>query len=556
MSGNRRTATRRAVGLLLATVLLGACSSGEGDEAASADSGAASTTAVASAPTCEQGATTDDIEVEAVAKPAYDRVITSFDDTKIRVHWFPAPGAADKPAPTVLMGPGWSLAGATQDSDIELFGALSIGSLNDDAYNVLTWDPRGFGKSGGVASVNDPKREGRDVQILLDWVAEQPEAELDATGDPRAGMIGASYGGGIQLTVASIDCRVDALVPNMAWHSLKTSLYPNKIVKEGWAGKLVSIGGDNLDPHITSAAKSGLNGGTLSDEDYQWFLDRGPGDQVSNIGVPTLLLAGTVDTLFALQESVANYESLSAAGTPVHLMWYCGGHGVCLTSDGNTDRVTEATTAWLARYLKDDTSVDLGSPVEVVDQNDQHWLGDDYPTADQPGSGTVTGNSDGSTLKLTADSQSGPLPDGAGKDLLGGLVTTITPYPVAADQAVEAKVTAKGDVLVVGAPKLTMTYSGTTPGEASTHVFAQLVDPETNTVVGNQITPVPVTLDGEEHTAEVDLEIIAQHMLAKSSLTLQVVASTGAYAKPELGGEIDVSSLNVSLPTTTELTEA
>ena len=45
-------------------------------------------------------------------------------------------------------------------------------------------------------------------------------------------------------------------------------------------------------------------------------------------------------------------------------------------------------------------------------------------------------------------------------------------------------------------------------------------------------------------------------MEAKSSLTLQVVASTGASTKPELVGEIDVSSLNVSLPTTTELTEA
>ena len=79
-----------------------------------------------------------------------------------------------------------------------------------------------------MASVNDPEREGRDVQILLDRVAEQPKAELDAAGDPRAGMIGASYGGGIQLTVASIDCLVDALVPNMAWHSLKTSLYPTR----------------------------------------------------------------------------------------------------------------------------------------------------------------------------------------------------------------------------------------------------------------------------------------------------------------------------------------
>ena len=41
-----------------------------------------------------------------------DLVMTSFDDTPIRVHWFPQPDAtADQPAPTVLMGPGWGLAG-------------------------------------------------------------------------------------------------------------------------------------------------------------------------------------------------------------------------------------------------------------------------------------------------------------------------------------------------------------------------------------------------------------------------------------------------------------
>ena len=74
-----------------------------------------------------------------------------------------------------------------------------------------------------MASVNDPEREGRDVQILLDRVAEQPEAELDAAGDPRAGMIGASYGGGLQLAVASIDCLGDTLGANMARHPLKTT---------------------------------------------------------------------------------------------------------------------------------------------------------------------------------------------------------------------------------------------------------------------------------------------------------------------------------------------
>lgn len=54
-------------------------------------------------------------QVQAVkdADPAFpnDYTITSFDGAEIRVHWFPVAGAsAAGPAPTVLMGPGWSLA--------------------------------------------------------------------------------------------------------------------------------------------------------------------------------------------------------------------------------------------------------------------------------------------------------------------------------------------------------------------------------------------------------------------------------------------------------------
>jgi ABC-2 type transport system ATP-binding protein len=40
--------------------------------------------------------------------------ITSFDGSLIRAHRFPVAGSsADKPAPTVLMGPGWGSAGDT-----------------------------------------------------------------------------------------------------------------------------------------------------------------------------------------------------------------------------------------------------------------------------------------------------------------------------------------------------------------------------------------------------------------------------------------------------------
>ncbi len=47
-------------------------------------------------------------------------------------------------------------------------------------------------------------------------------------------MVGASYGGGIQLVTAAIDHRVDAIVPTIAWNNLNTSLYKNEAPKTSW----------------------------------------------------------------------------------------------------------------------------------------------------------------------------------------------------------------------------------------------------------------------------------------------------------------------------------
>src|SRR5688500_18946321 len=163
--------------------------------------------------------------------------------------------------------------------------------MNDAGYNVLTWDPRGFGQSTGTATVNAADTEGRDVQTLLDWVAEQPEALTEREGDPRVGMVGFSYGGGIQLTVAAIDCRVDVLVPGLAWHSLETSLFKAETVKTCWSGLLITASSTGrVDPHSKSAYDMGLATGTLSDEDRAWFLARGPGEAVDAIDVPTMFV--------------------------------------------------------------------------------------------------------------------------------------------------------------------------------------------------------------------------------------------------------------------------
>ena len=106
--------------------------------------------------------------------------------------------------------------------------------------------------------------------------------------------------------------------------------------------------------------------------------------------------------------------------------------------------------------------------------------------------------------------------------------------------------------LVVGAPALSLTYRGTTaPGVRPTRIFAQLVDDTTGLVVGNQVTPVAVVLDGQDHTTTVSLESVCQSVAPGQTLTLQLVATTVAYATPRLGGSVVFSKISVDLPVVT-----
>ena len=142
--------------------------------------------------------------------------------------------ATGKTAPTILNGPGLSLPGATNlngalldDVITDAVGQVSIGNAACSGYNVVTWDPRGEWNSGGVVELNSPDIRGPRCSAIISWLATQPEVQLDdpKTLDPRIGMVGVSYGGGIQLVTAAVDHRVDAIVPTIAWHTLNSSLY-------------------------------------------------------------------------------------------------------------------------------------------------------------------------------------------------------------------------------------------------------------------------------------------------------------------------------------------
>ncbi len=103
---------------------------------------------------------------------------------------------------------------------------------------------------------------------------------------------------------------------------------------------------------------------------------------------------------------------------------------------------------------------------------------------------------------------------------------------------------------VVGAPTLTMTYSGI---GTSRHVYAQVVDKSTGQVVGNIVTPIPVTLDGRTHTQEYSMENIVwtydNSVPNESDLELQIVGSATPYLNLTEYGYINVTNVSVSLPT-------
>jgi ABC-2 type transport system ATP-binding protein len=241
-----------------------------------------------------------------------DVQVISFDGTPINVHFMPAAGLqSGQQAPTILDGPGLGEPGATNLNGTPLdgiltdnLGAVGVATLRNAGYNVVTWDPRGEYFSGGVLQLDSPDYEARDVSSIISWVVQQPEAELDGPNDPRIGMVGASYGGGIQLVSAATDHRIDAIVPTIAWNTLNDALYPNQAFKSGWgtlltAALLATFARPNS--AVYPAAIYGDLTGMLTQDEQDLLAARGPGgtpDLVSQITAPTLLIQGTVDTLF------------------------------------------------------------------------------------------------------------------------------------------------------------------------------------------------------------------------------------------------------------------
>lgn len=534
---------RSALGIA-AALILGA----SGLAAWSSSSSASPTTSATSSEGCQPPATWRSTTATPVAGTPSDSDLTSFDGTKIRIHWFPDPSADGRTRPTVLMGPGWGQSGETDISQTGVQSALSIAQLWHGGFNVLTWDPRGFGKSTGSAEVDSPAYEGRDVTAIINWIAQQRGVQLDRPGVPLVGMVGESYGGGIQFAAAEQDCRIDAIAPTIAWNSLGTSLDKSQTPKAGWSNILQSVASSaKLDPEINTADEEMNFTGVIDPKAVAFFIARGPAGFLSKVRVPTLILQGTVDDLFSLDEGIANYEALEKKGTTVSMAWFCGGHGVCLTDPGTAIDVGQLSLAWMQHYVAHDRSAGVLRGFEFVDQIGTSYSATEYPL---PRGDPVVASGSG-TLTLKSGGGSGPptVPvNSQAANVVDVVAYAVTPAP--ATNAVDIHIPLTRNAVLVGAPSLSLIYSGTVAaGVRPTRVFAQLVDPATGIVVNNQITPIPVTLDGRSHTIVIPMETIGYTARSGTSLELQLVATTVAYITPRVDGTVDFQKAMVSIPT-------
>jgi ABC-2 type transport system ATP-binding protein len=312
--------------------------------------------------------------------------------------FFLPPGGGKVPA--VLLTHGF---GETKD-DVR----LPAQDLARAGFAVLTWSARGFGTSTGQIGLDSPDYEVKDVEQLVTWLARQPRVLLDRPGDPRVGITGASYGGGISLLAAAYDHRIDAAVARSTWNNLATALFPNGagggpangVLKRQWAGLLftqgsVGFGATAQGSAPGQAAGPGQGGGSAqgaglgqgggagrvlppgaarrsalcgrfqpqicaiyqqvaatgrpTPQAISLLLRSSPASMAGRMRAPTLLIQGENDSLFGLDQADANYRALRRNGAPVNMVWFAGGHD---GGDQETARVESLTTQWLRRWLE------------------------------------------------------------------------------------------------------------------------------------------------------------------------------------------------------------
>ncbi|RKT02698.1 ABC-2 type transport system ATP-binding protein [Streptomyces sp. 3211.6] len=474
--------------------------------------------------------------------------------TGIDTSFFTA-GDTTQRRPAVLLGHGF---GGSKD-DVR----AQAERLARDGYAVMTWSARGFGRSGGKIGLNDPEHEVKDVSALVDWLARRPEVRLDAAGDPRVGVAGASYGGAVALLAAGYDRRVDAIAPQITYWNLADALFPQGVFKKLWAGIFFTSGAaDGLqqaggpavaarppaapgcgrfEPQLCAMYERVAVAGKPDAEARALLERRSPSAVGDRIRVPALIVQGQDDSLFPLDQADAMARAISANGAPVAVDWAAGGHDGGM---GESGRVESRVEAWFDRYLKDDAGADTGPAFRVsrtggVDSTDGRIMvrgasGDRYPgLVPEPRPYSLAGP------EQTFQNPAGGAPPAlsALPGIGGQLASLGTGFSLdfpGQNARFESEPLAE-EVRVTGTPTITLNLRSTA-ADGSAVLFGKLYDvgPDGRQQVlpSQLVAPVRVTDAGQGRSVQLRLPAVDHAFQAGHRLRLVVAATDLGYASP------------------------
>jgi ABC-2 type transport system ATP-binding protein len=287
---------------------------------------------------------------------------------------------ATTPAPAILLAHG--LGGTKTDLDSE------ARSLAKHGYVVLAYTARGFGRSGGLIHLDSPSYEVADASKLISYLATLRQVLKDGPGDPRVGVAGSSYGGGLALLLSAYDKRVDAVGADITWNDLSQALFPNAaggqpgVFKKLWAGQLFATAAvrkagtcGRFAPQLCAAYQQAASTGDPNASILSLLAASSPAGVLNKISAPTLLSQGEQDSLFPLGQSGANAAGIAANGTPVKVIWRAGGHdGGTVTSD-----LVDYLQGWFDPILRKSGPVDASFEVSVPGSGISSATGQNVP---------------------------------------------------------------------------------------------------------------------------------------------------------------------------------
>jgi ABC-2 type transport system ATP-binding protein len=537
----------------------------------------------------------------------------------------PTTATEANPAPAILTTNGF---GGSKD-DQKGFAELAA----KRGYVVLSYSGLGFGGSACKITLDDRDYDGKAGSQLVTFLGGGKAAtdgtkvnyvQKDSLGsdgkkhdfDPRVGMVGGSYGGQIQFAIAGIDPRMDTIIPIITWNDLSYSLAPNNtqfdrgvtyktpgIEKYQWSSLFFGLGiadglmGADADPQRNvgcpnfddraCGAKAQMDlTGAPNDATLLFARHASVTDFEDQIRIPTLLAQGQADTLFNLQESVATYRALKAAGVPVKLMWQSWGH-----SGGDSDESgefglkepeknyqTREFLQWFDHYLggvaKPKPKLDFTYYRDWIDYKGDataaYARAGSYPVGTEkklflsgsdalvPDAGSVADGSAsfttpavGAPLSYTETSaldQSQPVFDAP------GTFAQFVAEPLEADLDVVGVPTAD---VTVSAPSFENTASATgAPGLLTLFFKLYDINPDGSvTLVHRLISPVRIA--DYTHPVHVELPGIVHRFEKGDRIALTVAASDAAYRGTNVVGPVTISTSSaapgvVSIPTVVE----